>query len=202
MRELVLFDESYWPMWSQFFSLRHLELCGGFHSLVLHRPCLHLQFVDAFFSLKKKKQKRSPALLPLCVSAAFPPKSNTRSELPGVSQGHLRNLYVHLHRVVGGPVPPVGDRFLIGCRNVGQILEGDRGAVSANIHTHTHTLRAVTWRDKNSITCMLGGLILQACTDEKGRERGNIHKHTFRLANTYLYGAESLPSVWAWIIYT
>lgn len=43
--------------------------------------------------------------------------------VPGVTKGHLGKLDVHFQRVIRWPVPPVGNRLLIGCRDVGKVLD-------------------------------------------------------------------------------
>lgn len=91
-----------------------------FHRLL--RLSLYVLRTAGWSFMKVRKQKRSLessfasiCLYCLCYDLL----------LPGVTQGHLRNLNVHFHRAIRWMVPPVGDSLLIGCRNVWQILVGE-----------------------------------------------------------------------------
>lgn len=90
-----------------------------FHSLL--RLSLYVLRTAGWSFMKVRRQKRSLessfasiCLYCLCYDLL----------LPGVTQGHLRNLNVHFHRAIRWMVPPVGDSLLIGCRNVWKILVG------------------------------------------------------------------------------
>lgn len=93
-----------------------------FHSLL--RLSLYVLRTAGWSFMKVRRQKRSleSSFASICLYCLW-----YDLLLPGVTQGHLRNLNVHFHRAIRWMVPPVGDSLLIGCRNVWQILVGKGG---------------------------------------------------------------------------
>lgn len=118
-----------------------------FHRVVNHYQCLHIQLVEVSRYRKRGLLSNFPSTR-LYTAFLLTITSDLCLVLPGIIEGHLGNLDVHLHRVVMWMVPPVGDGLLIGCRYVWQVLKGDRNMLSValvrmhpNRHAQTKTMK-------------------------------------------------------------